>query len=260
MIYANYHTHTERCRHAEGNDREYVETAIEMGVRELGFSDHSPMLFSNKDHYSTFRMRPEQTEEYVRSVRTLQKEYEKDIKILLGFEMEYYPAYFEKTIEFLKTFDYDYLLLGQHFAGNEPCAAYSGHSTQSIDILKDYVDLVIEGMESGEYLYIAHPDIINYQGDIEIYREQMHRICRYAKENDIPIEFNQLGYETHRNYPNKEFLRLCAEVGNTLIIGVDAHTPNAFRSQELEYVSEQLSRLEEIKVIDRIDSSKFRNY
>ena len=28
---ANYHTHTWRCRHADGTEREYVETAIEAG-------------------------------------------------------------------------------------------------------------------------------------------------------------------------------------------------------------------------------------
>ena len=28
IMYANYHTHTKRCRHAAGEDREYVEAAI----------------------------------------------------------------------------------------------------------------------------------------------------------------------------------------------------------------------------------------
>ena len=39
---ANYHTHTTRCRHAVGADREYVKAAIESGVKILGFSDHAP--------------------------------------------------------------------------------------------------------------------------------------------------------------------------------------------------------------------------
>ena len=36
---ANYHTHTWRCRHADGTEREYVERAIEGGLKILGFSD-----------------------------------------------------------------------------------------------------------------------------------------------------------------------------------------------------------------------------
>ena len=38
----NYHTHTARCGHAIGTDEEYVLKAIEIGVKELGFSDHVP--------------------------------------------------------------------------------------------------------------------------------------------------------------------------------------------------------------------------
>ena len=41
----NYHTHTYRCGHAVGNEREYVEKAIELGFSELGFSEHAPMPF-----------------------------------------------------------------------------------------------------------------------------------------------------------------------------------------------------------------------
>ena len=41
-MFANYHTHTARCRHAAGADREYVRSAIDSGVKILGFSDHAP--------------------------------------------------------------------------------------------------------------------------------------------------------------------------------------------------------------------------
>ena len=41
-MFANYHTHTARCRHASGEDREYVLAAVQSGVKILGFSDHAP--------------------------------------------------------------------------------------------------------------------------------------------------------------------------------------------------------------------------
>ena len=53
---ANYHTHTPRCNHAVGTEREYVENALEAGLQILGFSDHSPYIFPG-DYYSGFRMR-----------------------------------------------------------------------------------------------------------------------------------------------------------------------------------------------------------
>ena len=55
---ANYHTHTPRCRHAGGSEREYIENAIAAGMTTLGFSDHTPYFFEGK-YYSSFRMFPE---------------------------------------------------------------------------------------------------------------------------------------------------------------------------------------------------------
>ena len=45
MILANYHTHTTRCNHAMGTEREYIETAISEGFEILGFSDHTPQPY-----------------------------------------------------------------------------------------------------------------------------------------------------------------------------------------------------------------------
>lgn len=41
----NFHTHTYRCHHAKGTDRDYVEAAIKAGYTEIGFSDHVPYPF-----------------------------------------------------------------------------------------------------------------------------------------------------------------------------------------------------------------------
>ena len=38
----NFHSHTVRCQHAVGEEREYVEEAIKEGFEVIGFSDHSP--------------------------------------------------------------------------------------------------------------------------------------------------------------------------------------------------------------------------
>ena len=47
FLKANYHTHTYRCQHAYGSEREYIEAAIRMGIAELGFSDHVPCPFKD---------------------------------------------------------------------------------------------------------------------------------------------------------------------------------------------------------------------
>ena len=50
MIKANYHTHTARCGHAIGTDEEYVQAAIQAGLKTLGFSDHAAILHHVLDY------------------------------------------------------------------------------------------------------------------------------------------------------------------------------------------------------------------
>ena len=116
---ANYHTHTARCHHASGTEREYIETAIARGLKVLGFSDHCPQIFPVDDYYSYFRMRPEETDGYINTLRDLRAEYKNDIDLKIGFEVEYYPEMFDKFIEFAKPYEIDYIILGQHFLRNE---------------------------------------------------------------------------------------------------------------------------------------------
>lgn len=222
---ANYHTHTVRCRHAVGTEREYIETAIARGLKVLGFADHAPQLFPG-DYYSTYRMYPEQTEDYVNTLRDLREEYKNDIDILIGFETEYYPEIFEKLIEFLAPYEIDYMILGQHFIDNEyDTAIYSGFSSSDGALLERYTSDVLDGLSTGKFSYVAHPDLFNFDGDTAIYEKQARRLCEGAKELDIPLEINFLGLATNRHYPSDRFYKIAAVVGNSFIFGCDAHDP-----------------------------------
>ena len=89
----NFHSHTVRCQHAVGEEREYVEEAIKEGFEVIGFSDHSPYLFKN-GYVSRIRMTMPQLEDYVKTIEALKKEYREDITIFLALEMEYFPGIF----------------------------------------------------------------------------------------------------------------------------------------------------------------------
>ncbi|MDE6111578.1 MAG: histidinol-phosphatase [Eubacterium sp.] len=253
----NFHTHTYRCHHAKGTDRDYVEAAIKAGYTEIGFSDHVPYLFPT-DYYSDFRMNPEETEEYVSSIRALQEEYKDKITIRLGFEVEYYPQLFDKLLHFLKQYHYDYLILGQHFTENEydKNAFYSGHKTKSIEIFDTYIHQTLEALKTGEFLYFAHPDLINYTGDKKIYEEKMRYFVKELKKLNIPIECNFLGFWDKRHYPNKTFWKLVAEEQNPVVIGLDAHQPEVYLDKKrLDEMKKFLSDLG-IEPIEKLDITK----
>lgn len=71
---ANYHTHTWRCKHADGLEQEYIEAAIGAGMQVLGFSDHTPYPFPN-GYVSFFRMAPSQAADYFSTLTQLKERY-----------------------------------------------------------------------------------------------------------------------------------------------------------------------------------------
>ena len=231
MIY-NYHTHTKRCNHATGEDREYVEAAIKAGVKTLGFSDHAPYVFPKElGYYSSFRMKREEGEEYVSSIRALAKEYASDIRILCGFEMEYYPDFHADQMQFIKQFSPDYLILGQHSLGNEVPII----PTQGGGDLGYYVTQTLAGLSTGDFLYLAHPDLPGYNFPQEMLDREYRRLAMGAKRMGIPVEINGLGLLTGRWYPRAQFFRYAKEVGCKVVYGVDAHNPSdLLQAQPLE--------------------------
>src|ERR1041385_4354562 len=49
-----YHMHTPLCRHASGEPVDYARPALEAGLTEIGFSDHSPMARDDFDNWRMF--------------------------------------------------------------------------------------------------------------------------------------------------------------------------------------------------------------
>lgn len=222
FLKANYHTHTVRCKHAADSEREYIEVAIDMGIEVLGFSDHIPCPYKT-GFVSGIRMDMEQAEEYVVTIRQLAKEYYGKIRLLVGFEAEYIPEFYEEQMAMCRRLHSDYLIMGQHFTESEEFAPYSGTPTGDESRIRDYVDSVIEGMKTGSYCYLAHPDLMNYQGLDSVYDWEMTRLCKAMKEMDIPLEINILGMLQKRHYPAERFWQIPGELGNKVIMGLDAH-------------------------------------
>ncbi len=222
MIY-NYHTHTERCHHASGSDEEFILRAIEAGIKYLGFSDHAPFIFPD-GFENSYRVQMCDAEGYVKDLRELRKKYADRIQISIGFEMEYYPAYFDKMLEIARNVGAEYLILGQHFINNEhPDGIGAAGPTDNEQLLCTYCDEVIAAIKTGYFSYVAHPDLTAFTGDSRVYRREIGRLCLAAKEYDIPLEINLAGIRYNKFYPADIFWQIAGEVGAPVTIGYDAH-------------------------------------
>ncbi len=239
----NYHTHTSRCGHASGEDEEYIKQAIAGGICHMGFSDHAPFIFPD-GYESGYRVPSDRVADYFESLGKLREKYKNTIDIKIGFEMECYPTHFEQMLDFVRRSGAEYLILGQHYAGDElPAGHSSTKGTDDPELLRSYVGCVIRGMESGVFSYVAHPDIVNFFGDENIYREEMSKICEASIKISTPLEINFLGIRDDRRYPNMKFWEIAGELQPPVTFGFDAHTPeDAFDGESLKKAKEMVEK------------------
>lgn len=219
-----------RCGHATGEMRDYVERAIDIGLAEIGFSDHMPLLHTFD---STLTMSWDELPFYIADVKKLKEEYRR-IEIKLGIEVDYVKGREAELKSLIDDFDFDYVLGSVHFLegwGIDDRRYIDNYQNYDIlDLYKRYFSLVDEAARSGLFDIIAHPDLIKKYGfrpesDIsEIYEETAKSIA----EADVAIEISSAGLRkpVKEIYPTQNFIDICFRRGVPIVVGSDAHHPN----------------------------------
>ena len=223
----SYHNHTPLCKHSTGSMEDFVLAAIKGGYDVFGFSDHCPHTFKYNDFIGSSRMTADELSYYVKSIRALREKYGNKIDIRIGLETEYLPYHHEKNMQLFRSAGVEYLILGQHMlGGNDDSYSFinSFCPTDYNEVLRTYTNQVIDGMRTGDFCYLAHPDVLRYQGDDDFYRSESDRLIKEAMRLDIPLEVNMYGLRDGRHYPNPLFWERVGRLGAKVVIGRDAHS------------------------------------
>lgn len=111
----DYHTHNERCGHAEGCLREYVEMAIKYGLSEIGLSDHMPVIHIPRENLLPgLGMELNELEGYVKEVLDLKVSIKRYFcKIRIGSRL--CKNFEESTEKILTSYPFDYIIGSVHF-------------------------------------------------------------------------------------------------------------------------------------------------
>ncbi len=246
MIHANYHSHLVYCNHAIGHAEDYIEVALAHHFRELGISDHAPLLpcFMSAKEYERFGKRyntmtlDTALTKYLPELEAAKKKYEGKIKILSAFEIEYFS-----TSEFFARHlrkKVDYLNLGIHMFEHKDSILNSYSDVNPITIYS-YLEACVRGMKTGLFNTLVHPDLFMYRYKDKNGKRSFDEHCQYvsekiieaAIENDVYLELNANGINNSRFspewlYPYKAFWEIAKGYPELkIIIGADAHTPDA---------------------------------
>lgn len=264
MIDYCYHTHTYRCGHAKGTEEEYVLSAIKNGLKVVGFSDH--VLLPGVDQRCQ-RGSFDELDDYINTVNRLKEKYKDQIEIHLGFECECSKVFEDYYRSLLKDKGVEYLIIGQHlFFHEDKSYTWIFEYGNADETLTKYVDEVIEGMKTGLFTYLAHPDLFirKYKEINEHFKRESRRLCEACVKYDIPMEINLGGVRQkpflkpeYLNYPSDEFFKIASEYPIKMIVGVDAHNPDDFMDGVSDYqFAEDLINRFKLNHITRLEFKK----
>lgn len=230
----NYHTHTFRCQHADGDVSDYAQVAVDKGFMLLGMTDHTP-LPDNRWLY--MRMGITALPAYVRAIDEARTKYP-DLKILKGMECEWAPEYHNFFSEvLLGKYGFDYLILGCHFFPFQGRWLSSHGDIASPKILAAYTKFLVESMQSGLFTFVAHPDLFGLSYPVWDHNTEAasKEILSAAAQLSLPLEINGYGLmkrmvETPQGrrtaYPWFSFWQLARDFDITVVVNSDAHRPD----------------------------------
>ena len=227
---ADYHMHTPLCRHAVGEPTEYAAHALALGLKEIGFTDHSPM---QRDDFDNWRMRSDQLDEYVEQVRRAQREHP-SLLIRLGLEVDYLPGQEEWIRDLAARHSWDYFIGSVHYvsdswAVDNPEMISRWRERDAFEVWSVYFDWLTQAAESRLFEIIGHADLPKKFGFVpkQDCTPLFEKFLRAAKNADVAIELNTAGLrkECREIYPGPSIVRLAQQHGVPITFGSDAHAP-----------------------------------
>lgn len=242
---SNFHTHTELCHHAKGSPAEYYEQAVKESCLALGFSDHCPYLDSFFDYWPNIRMSVEESADYIREISEIKEM--SSFPVYAGYECEWEPLYGDWYDELKSTYGADYLILGSHWVTDGSSHIYAPE-IESPTLFNKYIDQTIDGLRSGNFAFLAHPDLfmMGYRKWDEQSKAWSQALIDAAVDLDVPLEINGLGVSRNPfntkngmryQYPFVEFWEMVSQTTARVICNSDAHKPedimlNAWKARD----------------------------
>ena len=230
----DYHVHTARCGHARGSMACYVEQARQVGLAELGFSDHLYLYWLPPDQRDPeLAMRETELPDYIAEVCRL-RETCQDLTLRLALEVDYIPGWEASLAEVLRGGPWDYLLGSVHFIdgwGFDDPRYVDGYQRWDIDALYErYFELAVAAAESGLFDVMAHLDLPKKFGHRPIRPlEPLYRhVAAALRRADVVVEVSTAGLRkpVGELYPAPALLQACYEAGVPVTLSSDAHQPH----------------------------------
>lgn len=245
------HIHTPFCPHGSTDSIEkYVEKAITSGFKEITFTEHAPLpeSFVDPTPDKDSGMNPAYLMDYFKQLQCAKEQYESQIKINIGLEVDYIVGFEHETKQFLNEVGplLDDAILSVHFLNfqdeyvcidfsQEVYLQFANKVGGILPMYKLYYETVKKSIMADLGLYkpqrIGHPTLIhkfqlahNEQVDDAA---DINELLKMMQNSHYELDFNSAGLSKpycKETYPPYPFVKQAINLQIPIVFGSDAHT------------------------------------
>lgn len=227
----SYHCHT-RWSDGEGEVSDFVQAARELGISEIGLSDH--YVLTPDRSCKNWAMPLDALDDYVAEVQAAMQESERDPIVRLGVEADYIPETAEELRDILSRHAFDYVIGSVHSVDGFPIDGSASDweplsESDRDDLVRGYWVRVREMAASRIFDLAGHLDLtkkFGYRPMTDI-SPQVSSALDSVASSDMAVELNTSGWHVPavEQYPSSAILAECFERGIPVVLTADAHTP-----------------------------------
>lgn len=231
----DYHTHSYRCGHADGEMREYIDAAIARGIDEIGLTDHLWLYFEEPSRRNAaWAMAESEYAQHYEEMLALRDEYRGRIAVRISVEADYIEGREAELLDILGRFDFDYVLGSVHFLDgwliDDPATADRYREERVAEIYRRYYARLRQAIALGCFDLLAHFDLpkkfgfLPEQDVADAVAETLDAVARH----DIAIELSSAGLRKPIGeiYPSRAILREMRKRDIPISLSSDAHAPD----------------------------------
>ncbi|MFO8234393.1 MAG: histidinol-phosphatase HisJ family protein [Bacteroidales bacterium] len=221
----DYHTHT-FLSDGEGQHEDFVQKAHDIGLDEIGFSDHFSIIPTN------WGSNEDDIQYMTDKIEELKAKNELPVKIKFGVEIDYIPGKEKEIEKLISALPLDYVIGSIHFIESWNFDTSPDHyNDKNIETLYEkYFNLLNEAVKSGMFDIVGHADVIKkfnhrpQKKPVELYEKVIQSIAA----NNLTVELNTSGLNKpcKEFYPDVTFMEMCYQYDIPVMINSDAHKPN----------------------------------
>jgi len=241
------HVHLEKGEYCIEWINEFIHYALERGVKEIYFLEHTHIfqecksLYIEMSMYNTYQSRwytkklenARPIDDYIRFVESM-KQRTFPIKLKFGLEVCYSPEH-EKDIEIIKNlYPFDFLVGSIHFidgwAFSHLRQPWKKEDYNLYVLYSRYYELMYGLVQSRLFSGLAHPNSLQCFGAYPEgeYGMEYERIAKELNRNNMYIEQSSglaINYGDSKLGMNKEMLKYMIQNGVPIVTASDAHIP-----------------------------------